>query len=576
MAVVFPSRRRRGCVRHAAVSENDKGNGRDAQLAPRELRQRLMRLSPRQRVDALLEAPDARAVVRSLPPEDLYVTIQEVGLADATELVQLASPGQFRAFVDLGGWQRDKVDPHAVLTWLRAARGGVDDTEEFLRKLHAVDLEVLEYLLREFTEVHDLEENPDVNPPGMTMETPEGRYLIEIKVEGVEMSAVRALLNDLIAENPFEAVRLFEAVRWELPSEMEEAAFQFRRGRLLDLGFPALEDAVALFSRVDLPPAPGAGTVGPGVALTATGGHVDYLEAAFRGLTMLERENAEDELRDVANAALVAELADPGDLDATRRVGEMVRDYLSLGLEHLTGSDPGRATDTLRDTPLLRVFQVGFSLTLQLKFRADRLVKAPGAMLEGALMVFPEEAAAIDALRRKRPRRALRVDGAEPVPFRSLREVASSEALLARAEAQVVLLRGVLGGSAEAARTAVARFGVPLETLGVERLFAAVVAMAVLEGRADARPVPLGRTVELGQRLFEGPPDAPRLRASAVERALAGLEGAVSPEARDELRRLVGLTLNRLLEELGEAWLQEGTLDAIASAVLPMESSPAP
>ncbi|MCY1014797.1 DUF6178 family protein [Pyxidicoccus sp. MSG2] len=557
------------------MSENGKGNGRDAQLAPRELRQRLMRLSPRQRMDALLEASDARAVVRSLPPEDLYVTIQEVGLADATELVQLASPGQFRAFVDLGGWHRDKVDSHAVLTWLRAARGGVDDTGDFLRKLHAVDLEVLELLLREFSEVHDLEENPDVNPPGVTMETPEGRYLIEIKAEGVEMSAVRSLLNDLIAENPFEAVRLLEAVRWEIPSEMEETAYQFRRGRLLDMGFPTLEDAVSLFSRVDVG-APVDTTKAPGAALAATGGHVDYLEAAFRGLTMLERENAEDELRDVANAALVAELADPGDLDATRQAAEMVRDYLSLGLEHLTGAVPGRASDALRDTPLRRVFQVGFSLTLQLKFRADRLVKAPGAMLEGVLMVLPEEAAAIDALRRKRPRRALRVEGAEPVPFRSLREVASTEALLARAEAQVALLRGMLGGSAEAAHTAVARFGVPLETLGVERLLAAVVAMAVLEGRADARPVPLGRTVELGQRLFEGTPEEPRLRPSAAERVFAGLENAVPPEAREELRRLVGLTLTRLLDELGTAWLQEGRLDPVATAVLPMESSPVP
>ncbi|QSQ27335.1 hypothetical protein JY651_21565 [Pyxidicoccus parkwayensis] len=557
------------------MSENGKGNGKDAQLAPRELRQRLMGLAPRQRVDALLEAPDARAVVRSLPPEDLYVTIQEVGLADATELVQLASPGQFRAFVDLGGWHRDKVEPHQVLTWLRAARGGVDDTEEFLRKLHAVDLEVLEYLLREFTVVHDLEENPDVNPPGVTMETPEGRYLVEIKAEGVEMSAVRSLLNDLIAENPFEAVRLLEAVRWEIPSEMEETAFQFRRARLLDMGFPTLEDAVSLFSRVDVGP-PVDVAKAPGSALATTGGRVDYMDAAFRGLTMLERVNAEDELRDVANAALVAELADPGDLDAVRRTGEVVHDYLSLGLEHLTGADPARATDVLRDTPLRRVFQVGFSLTLQLKFRADRLVKAPGAMLEGVLMVLPEEAAAIEALRRKRPRRALRVEGAEAVPFRSLREVAASEALLARAEAQVAVLRGVLGGSAEASHTAVARFGVALETLGVERLLAAVVAMAVLEERADARPVPLGRTVELGQRLFEGTPEEPRLRASAAERAIAGLEPAVPPEAREELRRLVGLMLDRLLDELGAAWLQEGRLDPIATAVLPMESSPVP
>ncbi|MCP3101261.1 DUF6178 family protein [Myxococcus sp. K15C18031901] len=555
------------------MSENGKGNGKDAQLALRELSQRLMRLSPRQRVDALLEGPDAQAVIRALPPENLYVTIQEVGLADATELVQLASPGQFRAFVDLGGWKRDALDAHDVLTWLRAARVGSDDSAEFLRKLHALDLEVLELLLREFVVVHDLEENPDVNPQGVTLETPEGRYLVEIKAEGVEMSAVRTLLNDLIAENPFEAVRLLEAVRWEIPGEMEETAFQFRQGRLLDLGFPSLEDAVSLFSRVDVGPSP---RPGPGSALATTQGHVDYLEAAFRGLDDLERTNAEDELTSVANAALVAELADPGDLDAVRRVGEMVRDYLSLGLEQLTGADPTRATQLLRDTPLRRVFQTGFTLTLQLKFRADRLAKVPGAVLDGVLLVLPEEAAALEALRRKRPRRALKVEGAEPVPFRSLKEVASSEAALARAEAQVEVFRGLLGGTPEAARVAVARFGVPLETLGVDRLFAAGVAMAVLDERADARPVPLGRAVELGQRLFEGTPQAPRLRASAAERALAGLEGAVAPAARDELRRMVAVTLGRLLSELGAAWLEEEQWSPVASEVLPMESAPVP
>ncbi|MBN8467158.1 hypothetical protein JYJ95_11570 [Corallococcus exiguus] len=553
------------------MSQNGKTNGGGSPLAPREERQRLMRLSPRQRVAALFDAEDTAALVRSLPAEDLYVTIQEVGLADTTELVQLASPAQFRTFVDLGGWAKDKLDPHAVLTWLRAARG--DEQEDFLRKVHAVDLEVVETLLKEFTAVHDLEENPDVNPQGLTMETPEGRYLVEVKVEGVEASAMRALLNDLIAENPFEAVRLFEAVRWEIPSELEETAFQFRRARLSDLGFPSLEDALALFSRVDVPPRP----TGPGTpALTATGGHLDYLEAAFRDLSDVERMNAEDELREVANAVLVAELGDPGDLDAVRRVGEWVRDYLSLGLEHLTGADPAKAPEVLRDTPLRRVFQVGFTLTLQLKYRADRLFKAPFMKLEDVPLVLPEEAAALEALRRKRPRRALRVPGAEPVPFRSLREVAGSEGLLARAEGQVAALGALLGGSEDAAHTVLARFGVSLDVLGVERLWAAVVGMAVLEEGVDVRPVPLGRTVELGQRLFEGTPDAPRLRASAAERAVAALSPVVPEPAREELRRVVNVTLARLLSELGPAWLREGRLDLIASAVLPMESAPVP
>ncbi len=544
------------------------GNGSDTQRALSAVRRQLASMPARRRLDALIESRDARALVRTLPAEDLYFTIMEVGLADSTELVHLASPDQFRTFVDLGGWKKDKLSPHEVLTWLRAARG--DEPVDFLQKLRKVDTEVLESLLREFTVIHDLEENPDVNPEGVTLETPEGRYLVEFKgVEGPELAGMRALLNDLIADNPFEAVRFLEATRWEVPGELEETAHRFRTARLQDLGFPPLEEAVKLFSRVDTgaAPAPSAGT-----ALVAGQGQPDYLEAAFRGLDELERENLETELRYLANATLVAEVEEPGELDAIRRVGEMARDYLLLGLEHLTGGDPTRATQVVRDTELRRVFQVGFSLTLVLKFRADRLMKQPLAQVEGTPLLFPEEAAALEALRRKRPRRALKVPGAEAVPFRSRRELASSEEVLARAEAQVALLGALLGGSPQQAHEVLARFGVEPSVLGVDHLFAAVVALALLEGKVDPRPVPSGRGDELGALLFEGTPEAPRLRAGVADRAVAVLEPVVPESARPELRRLVKATLARLLEELAPSFLQEGKLNPIASVLLPMES----
>ena len=520
-------------------------------------------------MEVLLESSQARALVRSLPAEDLYFTIQEVGLEDATELVQLVSPEQFRTFVDLGAWKRDELNKHTALAWLRAARG--ESAEDFLSKLRKADAEVLQLLVREFTTVHDLEDNPDVNPEGPTMETPEGRYLVEFRgVEGVELASVRTLLTDLIADNPFEAIRFLEATRWDVPGELEEAAYRFRTARLQDLGFPPLEDAVRLFSRVDTGPAPAPEV---SAALVAQREQPDYLEAAFSALDATERENLEAELRHLANATLVAEVEEPGDLDAIRRVGEMVRDYLLLGLEHLTQGRPSRAAEVVRDTPMDRLFQVGFSLTLALKFRADRLMKLPLAQVDGVPLLFSEEAAAVEALRRKRPRRTLKVPGAEPVPFRSRRELAASEDVLARAEAQGALLGALLGGSPESVREHFSRFAEPPRELGMDRLFAALVAQAVLEGRVDARPLRRDQRRELGARLFEGSADAPRLQADAAERVIAVLEPAVPEEARAELRRRVNTTLGRLLEEVGAAFLLEGTLDAIASILLPMEGT---
>src|SRR5205085_1201858 len=137
----------------------------DRQKARKEITRRLMQLAPRQRLDALLEESDARALVRSVAAEDLYLTILEVGIADATEIVQLASPTQFRTFIDL--------------------------------------------------------------------------------------AALRTLIGDLFARNPLEAARLIESTRWEVPTELEETAYQFRAARLEDLGFPQLYEAMKIFAFVD-------------------------------------------------------------------------------------------------------------------------------------------------------------------------------------------------------------------------------------------------------------------------------------------------------------------------------------
>lgn len=519
-------------------------------------------------MDALVEAQDARALVRSLPAEDLYTTIQEVGLADASELVQLVSPRQFQTFLDLGSWERDTLDAHRVLTWLRAARG--EEPGEFIAKLEKMDLELLELVLRRFARVHSLEETPDVHVEGVTLETPEGKYLVELTVEGAEQAALRTLVNDLLAQNPFEAVRLLEAVRWEVPGELEEQAFRFRTARLADLGFPSPEEGASLFAYADPERFPVRGHA-TRAALLPPGERVDYLEAVVRALDEDERDALEGELRLTANQALVAEGAEPGDVEAQRSVLEMVRDVLNLGLEHATGGDPERAVDVLREEHLKRLFQLGFSLTLKLKFRADRLMRLPLARVEGVPLLFPREAAGVSALRQRRPRRALKVDGAEPVPFRNRRELAESAELLSRAEAQVVVLGALLGGTRDAADEAVRGLGRPLVEVGVEGLFTAAVAHAVRTGEARVAPVPQRGLAPLLAALFTGTPEAPAVRPEARSRAREVLAAAVPPQAHAELDRLLDVTFERLLDELGRPFLSGTVLPTVAEALLPLE-----
>ena len=50
----------------------------------------------------------------------------------------------------------------------------------------------------------------------------------------------------------------------------------------------------------------------------------------------------------------------------------------------------------------------------------------------------------------------------------------------------------------------------------------------------------------------------------------------MAAESRPELRRLVDITLERMLGELAAPYLQEGRLDPTLSVVLPMEGTPTP
>jgi hypothetical protein len=522
---------------------------------------RLASLPPRERLDALLSQEKASLAVRAQPPEALYRDILEVGLADAEEIVQLASPRQFRTFVDLGAWRKDQLDHHALLAWIAAARG--DDDEALLAKLDGLDLESLELMLRRTAVVHDLEETPDVNPDGVTMESPEGRYLLEFKVEGQEQATLRALLSALVARDPFAAGRLFEALRWELDSELEETAYGMRRARLADLGFPPLEEAMSLFAWTD-PDAGAPAWDARGAGLQKAGADVDYLRAALEGLDAGERENAEQELRFVVNQALVAEGADPGDLEAMRRVAESTAQCLSLGIEHLSGGVPASAPDTLRVHPFKRLFQVGFSLTLKLKFRVDRMARRPLARKGEAWLLFEEEARVVRALHRRRPLKAVKVEGAEPVPFRARRELQEAALTLDAAEAQLALFSALLGGTEEAAAAVLAPFESTWHELGAERLFASVLAQAILTGTPRRAPLPPGQLSALTDALFTGG----QLLPAAEARGLAAVATLGSEEA---LRPLVRRTLARFASEWGGVLAGGHGLDPLLVLALPLE-----
>jgi hypothetical protein len=373
------------------------------------IRAELGRVRGKARLALMLEAREPAALVRRLPADELYFTIREIGLSDASDLVRLASAEQFRAFLDLACWTGGEVEPQRALPWLRAARAGALDepraAARWRAKLHALDHEMLALVLRETLRVHDLGEDPDPHlESGSFLRTPDGRHVVEFLVGGAEYAAVRGIVDDLYAEDPFRATRLLSSLRWDLRSELQETELRWRTGRLADLGYPPLEEALSWYARPPSRPAPRPGTPArpPGFWLDRVGAG-SLLARAWARLPPEARGRLELELVTAANAVLVADSVDPADLEAVRRSVETARAFVEMGLDEEAAHDEERAAEVLGETSVKALFQRGFGRVLGLRSRAERLLPGHGEDARPGLALDPPLAEAVAALSRRRP-----------------------------------------------------------------------------------------------------------------------------------------------------------------------------
>ena len=510
----------------------------------------------RRRLDVILDHPRPAALVRALPADDLYFTIRDIGLADAAPLVQLAGASQFRAFLDLACWEGEVVDPRRALPWLRAARSGALDSPRasarWKAKLARLDPEMVILVLRDALRVHELDDEGEVlgeepAEDNRVMRTPEGRFLLEFVVEGAEYQAVRGVVDDLYAEDPFQATRLLSAIRAELPSELAETALRWRAGRLADLGYPDRQEALAWFTR---PPsgalASPAGTPSrpPGFWLERLG-QGSLLASGAAALGQDERDHLELELVAAANAVMVADAVDAGDAAAAREAVEVARSLVELGLEAEAGRDAERAGEVLARTAVKALFQRGFGRLLDLGSRAARLLPAGEPAAAGSPPTQPPStereggAPRLDAplgellaaLARRRPLYfpgvelprerwgAPEVSAALARPFRSSAEVARAEEALALAEGLVAL----------AARLGLTARGDGAAGVSLARLYLTALAHERLGGDFVPEPIPAASVGAAAEELREL--HDPRLEAEGEPgRLLASMARAAAEE----------------------------------------------
>ncbi len=379
---------------------------------------------PIEKIEAILDRPDAIPFIKTLDPHALFRVIKEAGLDQGVDIIPYASPRQLQVFMDLDCWKKDRLQVDRLATWLTVMVADADD-DHFHRALRDIDPEVIALFFKKNLQavevIEDEEEDLPKLPPNAEL-SPDNAYAL-VYPEDEDMAALmRALVDRLYHVDQGLAWTLFEAVRWELTTEMEEMAYKFRNGRLEEYGFVERTEALAVYAHLDplsyrerfedqrhQPKV----AVDPPKTLHVPAVIADEVDEDFYFFEILNSlddpellERLSAELVALSNRAMLADGIEPGGIDAGQEVIRRSAGYLSLGLTFVARTDADQARLALQQLPLRDLFRVGYSITLNLQKKARSLEDRPTLSLaEGVTysLLNPDETALFEGLSDLRP-----------------------------------------------------------------------------------------------------------------------------------------------------------------------------
>ena len=324
------------------------------------------------RAELLNLTPFPEEVVPQIPEAELCFTVKAIGLADASWLLEYATPEQVVACVDLDGWTGLTPDREAIDSWMDAL--SETSTGSFLRSVRSLDAEIVVlYLSDRILVVQKPDEKEGWDPPDGSQSL-DGQFYFTARADDDDIASIVKMLQQLFEQDYWTYFRMMQGTIWELDSANEEWALRWRSGRLQDLGFPPWDDSMSIYryvavdERAAIPEGAHPFDVGewhlplwiPDLPAEADSRHL-----IFRTIPLLEdaeRRSAFYAFVAIANKVAVADEMKLSDAEFAPRAIEKAAHFISAGLEHIAAAHRMEAVLVLRRVPMERLFRVGANL----------------------------------------------------------------------------------------------------------------------------------------------------------------------------------------------------------------------
>ena len=521
-----------------------------------------LRLDASERIALLMHSPKPMRLVRALPEQDWFLTVRELGPAESGVLLKLAASPQLIHLMDLESWRGDRFDEARAGAWLALLIAAGEAPVR--RLLRDADETLLALILRRWLKLFPLEyeDGAEIHGHGLGdmgtedgMTAPDGYHLFS-PLNPEHAAAAQRIMQLFFVDQPERYQRACWAAIWELPSELEEQAYEWRCKRLEEYGYPPFDEALTVYAapgtsvKISGPP-PVEDQDGLGAsrrALMPNWGPRDLAMATDR-LDPALRERVLHETVALANRLLVADGADPGELLHHRAALIRASGYIGIAFQARGADEPAAIADRLAETPVVELFREGWSRAVALQTAARELLS------EGWQADHPNVLAALDspldaqvaALLEKRP---LFVDLESDTPdssrrdFLSLNEIESTAAAIEMAKCVGELLFRELqwGGTADG------------ETLRLSTIWLTSMAQHAVSSNIGTQPLSEPQLADFLRTVASRRTAAPESTERATEKWIRALADRFKLDARQLclLQAFGRFAAERLIDECGQ------------------------
>lgn len=393
----------------------------------------VLRAPFKDRMDMILMADDAKALVQALPEEEIYWTIKERGRSDSLAIISRTSHAQFQYMIDVDCWNRDEIDFGNIAEWY-ILLGKCNETKVVEWFEHA-DERFLISTLKRFMGVSKIESETDIleEYEEMPNDTFDNVYYFQFADDESRL-VLMPLLNVLYRYDSSLFYSLIEGILFEFTAESDEDAFRWRQSRIGEKGFPDIDEALAVYQLISdrelgnikktlVYEGISGGGVRSGIRYLM---EIDQAPTFFASaLRHLPDENVlydvQKSIVTLANKIIMADCLEIRDMDDQKRAVRKVENYINIGLEILTDEDIDRAPDVLEKVHPGELFRIGYSAGLKLKNSLKTAINDHGETL--LTSADPLTAEVISGLLKTRPKYYEGLDETGLIDFRDFQTV---------------------------------------------------------------------------------------------------------------------------------------------------------